>query len=240
MLEWLWRLNFYSASAAFLFLNVLIFIGALATGRIIDHFFMPIPAGRQKVTGTELMLSFSTVFINAAITSGGWLLWRQGTIRLNADGAWWQIARDTAVLVITMDLALYILHRIAHLPVFYKLAHDKHHEYRDVRVLTLFVMSPLEALGFGSLWVLTLCLFPFTIEAVAIFLNLNLFFGITAHAGVSLYPAWLQRVVSALGFTYPDFHRLHHENEAANMGFYTRIWDVLFRTEADKNKRRST
>lgn len=234
MLDWLWRLDFVSVSAVFLVLNVMIFGGALAAGYVIGRFF---PGGKTyhgKVTATELILSGSTVFINSAITSAGWLLWKAGVIRLNVAGVWWQIARDTLVLVLAMDLALYILHRIAHIPFFHKIAHYKHHEFREVRVLTLFVMSPLEALGFGTLWVFTLCFFPFTIESVAIFLNLNLFFGITAHAGVALYPEWLRRAVSAVGLTYPDFHRLHHENESANMGFYTRLWDILWGTQTIK------
>lgn len=234
MLDWLWRIDFISASAVFLLLNMMIFVGALAAGKIIERFFTPGKTTGARVTATELFLSFSTVFINSAITSAGWLLWKAGVIRLNTAGAWWQIARDTLVLVLSMDLALYILHRIAHIPFFYKIAHYKHHEYKDVRVLTLFVMSPLEALGFGTLWVFTLCFFPFTIESVAIFLNLNLFFGITAHAGVALYPEWLKRAVASVGFTYPDFHRLHHENESANMGFYTRLWDILMGTQTIK------
>lgn len=230
MLEWLWHLHFASASAVFFALNVLIFAGALVAGRVIDYYFRPDQKLPGSATATEVLLSLSTVLINTAITSAGWLLWRQGTIRLETDGVWWQVVRDTLVLVLTMDLALYLLHRLAHLPVFYKLAHYKHHEYNEVRVLTLFVMSPVEALGFGSLWVLTLCFFPSTIEAVAIFLNLNLYFGITAHCGVALYPPGVQKVLAALGLTFPDFHRAHHENEAVNIGFYTRIWDLLFGT----------
>jgi Delta7-sterol 5-desaturase len=231
MLEWIWHLSFVSASAVFLGLNILIFLGALAAGVVIDRFPSRQKTVRARATAIELVLSFSTVFINSAITSGGWLLWKQGVIRLNVTGSWWQILRDTLVLVVVMDLALYILHRIAHIPFFYKIAHYKHHEYKEVRVLTLFVMSPLEALGFGTLWVFTLCFFPFTIEAVAVFLNLNLLFGITAHAGVPLYPEPLRRVLAAVGLTYPEFHRRHHETESVNMGFYTRIWDVVFRSE---------
>lgn len=235
MLAWLWHLNFYSASAVFLALNFMIFFGALVAEKFIARFFAGSPKPR-RATGMELTLAFSTVFINSAITAGGWLLWKAGVIRLNTNGSWWQILRDTLVLVLAMDLALYVLHRIAHIPFFYKIAHYKHHEYTKVRVLTLFVMSPLEALGFGTLWVFTLCFFPFTIESVALFLNLNLYFGITAHAGVALYPAALRRLVAGMGLTYPDFHRLHHEDEAANMGFYTRIWDILFKTGREKTE----
>ncbi len=234
MLEWLWHLSFVSASAVFLGLNVLIFLGALAAGWFIDRYLARRSLPRGRITATELVLSLCTVCINSAITSAGWLLWQRGVIQLNVAGNAWQILRDTLVLVVVMDLALYVLHRIAHIPLFYKIAHYKHHEYKEVRVLTLFVMSPLEALGFGTLWVFTLCFFPFTIEAIAVFLNLNLYFGVTAHAGVALYPAGLRRACAAIGLTYPEFHGAHHENEAVNMGFYTRIWDVLFHTEGRK------
>src|SRR5690242_17311352 len=118
MLQWLWHLNFLSASAVFLALNILIFIGALLAGRFIDRFFTRQTVSLDRATVSEWMLSFSTVFINSAITSGGWLLWRAGFILLNVQGKWWDILRDSLVLILTMDLALYVLHRIAHIPFF--------------------------------------------------------------------------------------------------------------------------
>jgi Delta7-sterol 5-desaturase len=240
MLDWLWNLNLYTASLVFLISNVLIFLGALTVGKALDRIFGVNNRERpRKISTEEIGLAVSTVLINSAITSGGWYLWHASLISINTSGTFWQIARDALILLITMDAALYLLHRIAHLAIFYQLAHYKHHQYREVRVLTLFVMSPLEALGFGSLWVLTLTSFPFCIESILIFLNLNLFFGISAHCGYKLYSPGILRGLRAIGISDPDFHRMHHANEDTNLGFYTVIWDYIFRTSAASQKQSS-
>jgi sterol desaturase/sphingolipid hydroxylase (fatty acid hydroxylase superfamily) len=98
-----------------------------------------------------------------------------------------------------------------------------------VRPLTLFVMHPLEALGFGSLWVITLMLSAFSFESVIIFLQLNLYFGIAAHCGFS-HTQNGSRKPWQLAIAEPDFHLQHHRDETVNLGFYTTIWDRVFRT----------
>lgn len=213
----------------FLLLNLAILGGSIVAGQILHRLGAPAMQLRS-ISVVEWMLSLSTVTINAAISVAGWALWKSGWLTLNTTGGVLAILRDTLILVLVMDFALYVLHRIAHLPVFYRLAHFKHHEYRDVRVIALFVMHPLEALGFGSLWVFTLTLFPFTVESVLLFLNLNLYFGVTAHGGLRLYSRAVAAVLSRLALSDPDFHARHHRDEAHNLGFYTTIWDRLFRT----------
>lgn len=231
MLDWLWHLSFNGAAVVFLVLNIFIFFGALFSGVIFDR-CLPRDEHkpRPRITSAEIILSASTACINAAITAIGWLLWKAGYIRLDTEASLGIVVRDTLVLLLLMDLMLYILHRIAHLPVFYRIAHYKHHEYRQVRVLTLFVMSPLEALGFGTLWVALLCCFTSSVESVIIFLNLNLWFGILAHTGHRVFPPVVVRLLNRLYIASPDFHKEHHNDEAVNMGFYTLIWDHLFDT----------
>lgn len=229
MTTWLWSLSLAEAALFFTVLNLLILMGALCAERCVRLLFHSAPPASRH-SGHEWLLAMATVSINAVISLGGWLLWRQGWLQLNLQAGPLIIMRDTIILVLAMDLALYILHRIAHTRWFYSWAHYLHHEYRDVRMFTLFVMHPLEALGFGSLWVLTLTLFAFSVEAVVIFLQLNLYFGLAAHCGFSPYPKWLLRAMSALCISAPQFHLQHHRNEQVNLGFYTTIWDKIFST----------
>ncbi len=229
VIDWLWSLTPVTISVFFLLLNLAILAGAIAAGQMLQRFGGPLMS-LKSISLSEWLFALSTVTVNAAISVAGWALWKSGWLTLNITGGALQILRDTLILVLVMDLALYVLHRIAHLPLFYRIAHFKHHEYREVRVVTLFVMHPLEALGFGSLWVLTLTLFPFTVEAVLLFLNLNLYFGVTAHCGLRLYPRAWASVLSRFALSDPDFHARHHRDEAFNLGFYTTIWDRLFRT----------
>lgn len=231
MTTWLWSFSLAEAALFFTVLNLLILIGALCAERCIPKFFHAAPRASRH-SRREWLLALATVSINTAISVGGWLFWKQGSLQLNLQAGPLTITRDTIVLVLAMDLALYILHRIAHTRWFYSWAHYLHHEYRDVRMFTLFVMHPLEALGFGSLWVLTLTLFAFSVEAVVIFLQLNLYFGLAAHCGFSPYPMWVNRLLSVLHIASPEFHLQHHRDENLNLGFYTVIWDRLFKTSA--------
>lgn len=229
MTAWLWSLSLPETALFFSLLNASIFGGAFVAEKIAPFIFTAVPRG-PRLEPQAWLLASTTVLINAAISIGGWLFWKHGWLRLNLNANIFEIVRDTLVLVVTMDLALYILHRIAHARWFYTWAHYLHHEHREVRMLTLFVMHPLEALGFGSLWVVTLTAFNFSLEAVIAFLQLNLWFGLAAHCGFSPYPKWLARALPALFVSQPAFHFEHHRNEAVNFGFYTTIWDKLFKT----------
>ncbi len=229
MVDWLWSLNLAQVVLFFVLLNALILVGAIAAEKIAARLFAAAPPAKPLRVQAWL-LAISTVLINSAISVAGWLAWKSGFLLLNLNATPFEIVRDTLVLVLTMDFALYILHRIAHARWFYSWAHYLHHEYREVRMLTLFVMHPLEALGFGSLWVVTLTLFSFSVEAVVVFLQLNLWFGLAAHCGFSPYPAWLSKVLPALSVSPPAFHFEHHRNETVNFGFYTTIWDKLSKT----------
>lgn len=229
MIDWLWSISLNQATAFFLALNILILLGALIAEKVAARLFTTAP-GSGTPSRLELVLASSTIAINALISVAGWLLWKHGHLQLNRHADAVTIVRDTLVLVLAMDFVLYVMHRIAHMRWFYNWAHYLHHEHRDVRMLTLFVMHPLEALGFGSLWVITLTLHAFSVEAVIIFLQLNLYFGIAAHCGFTPYPKWLLRVMSALCISAPEFHLQHHRNENINLGFYTTIWDKIFRS----------
>lgn len=229
MLDWLWSMSVAEATGFFLALNILIVSGAYCLECIVPRFFKTAPQNLQH-SSLELLLMTCTVFVNAVISVAGWLLWKHGYLQLNRHAGVLTALRDTLVLVLLMDFALYVLHRIAHMRWFYGWAHYLHHKYREVRPLTLFVMHPLEALGFGSLWVITLMLSAFSVESVIIFLQLNLYFGIAAHCGFSPYPKWLSKTMAALAIAEPDFHLDHHRDETVNLGFYTTIWDRVFRT----------
>ncbi len=66
--------------------------------------------------------------------------------------------------------------------------------------------------------------------ALSAFLMLNILFGTIGHTGVeTLAPS----VAENLPFRWlgtSRFHMTHHEREETDFGFYTVIWDSLFRT----------
>ena len=98
--------------------------------------------------------------------------------------------------------------------------------------MTCLSLHPLETVGFGSLWLLLMAVYPASFVAVASYLAVNVLFGVLGHSGVEPFPtAWarhpLLKYVGSSGF-----HFQHHQDDQHNFGFYTSIWDHLFGTFA--------
>jgi sterol desaturase/sphingolipid hydroxylase (fatty acid hydroxylase superfamily) len=141
-----------------------------------------------------------------------------------------EIIADTIILFFAMDFAMYVFHRIAHHPRLYPIIHRTHHRFENPRPLTLFVLNPFETLGFGSLWLLLLVIYPAAWLSIIIYLTLNIVFGLVGHLGVEPMPdRWVDlpliRTIST-----STFHAEHHLDQEHNYGFYTLIWDRLFGT----------
>lgn len=129
-------------------------------------------------------------------------------------------------IVLLMDLLMYIFHYLVHHPVIYKILHRKHHEHVSTNFLSLFVLHPLETLGFGLMMIFVFMWYDFSIFSITIYLFINLIWGTIGHLNREFFPKWSEKVF--LGTT--KFHNQHHLNEQKNFGFYTSIWDRLFKT----------
>lgn len=84
---------------------------------------------------------------------------------------------DVVCLLIIMDASMFLLHRVAHLPVVYSRIHKTHHVYDKPRPLSLFVLHPLEVVSFGALWLLVLRLYSPSWLGLCTYLMINLAFG---------------------------------------------------------------
>ena len=82
-------------------------------------------------------------------------------------------------------------------------------------------MHPLEAAGFGALWLGLISVYSPTWAGLCVYLVLNVVSGTVGHLGVAAWPS-----VGPLAGS--DFHGEHHRDPSRNFGFYTRIWDWLF------------
>jgi sterol desaturase/sphingolipid hydroxylase (fatty acid hydroxylase superfamily) len=231
VLEWSAALSPAGAALFFLALNVALFAGSLLLGHLIIARFgfrrvtdPPSPLERQ-----EVVLAALCVVLNAGVTLAGWFLWRDGVITARR-GVGWRIGLDALVLFILMDAAMYLLHRLAHLRWVYPWLHRAHHRYDRPRPLNLFVLSPLEVLAFGALWLVVLRVYPASFVGIGLYLALNLLFGTLGHVGVEPFPnSWLDGAAGRhLGSS--TFHAGHHQHEHVNFGFYTTLWDRLFGT----------
>jgi len=224
------------AAALMLLINIATTIAALVIGYGLTRAF----AGRrvtpppEPLDRLEILLAVSCILLNSVVTFIGWWLWQAGyiTVRRDTDLAAWA---DTALLVLVIDLAMYGLHRSAHHLWLYSWLHQQHHRYHNPRPIDLFVLNPLETLGFGALWLLVLLVYPASFIGITLYMGLNLAWGIIGHLGVEpVSEEWLRRVPALRWLGSSTFHADHHQDGAVNFGFYTTLWDRLFGTYSAK------
>lgn len=211
--------------------NLLLFGLALGLGQILIRAYGTRRVGPAPppVDAREVGLALSCVGFNTLVTLAGWWLWRAGVIVIRRDTGW-RAWLDVIALLMIMDLAMYLTHRLAHLPWIYPIVHATHHRYDRPRPLDLFVLNPLEVLGFGALWLAAIWLYRSSWLGIVVYLALNLVFGMVGHLGIEPFPrSWARRrFLRQIGTS--TFHAGHHHEMNGNFGFYTLIWDRLFGT----------
>lgn len=200
--------------------NVLITCGVLVIGR---YFY------KGGYTSKEWGICVITNVLNTVVTYGGCWLWKHGWIKIGFEGSW-QILVDFLLLFVAMDLLMYVFHICIHKTFLYKAVHQLHHEAIDPKPIDLFVLHPVETIGFGSLWLLLLMVYGFNIYAIIIYLFVNVIFGLAGHLGIEPLPRSVRDmpVIKYLGTS--TFHHQHHQDIKHNFGFYTSVWDRLFNT----------
>ncbi|MBS0028585.1 sterol desaturase family protein [Chitinophaga sp. 22321] len=223
----------------FLAENTAIMIGVLIFGKVLQRRFgqaaiTTVPkASMFAYSRRQWAIAWLTTLLNTVVTYAGYWLWIQGDIRLTTTFSG-RILLDALILFFAMDLLMYVFHYLIHKTPLYKLLHTLHHEAVDPEPIDLFILHPLETLSFGALWLLLLLLCPFNIYGIIIYLIINVIFGMTGHLGMEPVPENMRQwpLLKYLGTS--TFHHTHHRNEQCNFGFYTSIWDRVFRTFNDK------
>jgi Delta7-sterol 5-desaturase len=230
-LDMLYTMPLALAALVAFVINIIQFALTLAAGHLLLVVYKQKPTSPppDPISRAEVLLAASCVLLNALVMVAGLALWRDGVIQVRL-GVDWRVPLDVIVLFFAMDFAMYVLHRAAHWRWLFPLIHATHHRYENPRPLTLFVLNPFEVLSFGLLWILLITLYPSSAWGIVIYLTLNLAFGLLGHLGVEPMPgAWLT-IPLARQVSTSTFHAEHHRDKAHNFGFYTLIWDRLFRT----------
>lgn len=229
--------NYPASNAFILFLGIN--IGIFILSELLGKWFLKkykenrITNPPGKLSGKEILLTISTILLNSVVTSLGLWLWQHNYIRISFNVSFY-IMLDFFVLFFVMDLLMYVFHRVAHIPFLYQILHQTHHNYKALRPLTLFVLNPIECLGFGALWLILLCFYSANWYAITAYLIVNVLFGLIGHLGVELFSKKMQKNKFAAFFTTSYFHAQHHNNEQHNFGFYTTFYDRLLGTISKK------
>lgn len=183
----------------------------------------------QVLTREDITLSIWVIGCNALIFIIGFILWQKDIIIVQEHTNVLLVVVEVAFLVFIMDLLMYVFHRIAHFPFFYNLIHLRHHKHESTNAISLFVLHPIEALGFGFLIILVIFVYPFSYLAISLYLFINLLWGTIGHLDKEILPKQLTGLKpGVLGST--RFHNDHHQYPHYNYGFYTVLWDKIFGT----------
>ncbi len=238
---WLREVPLGLAALAFLGMNTAVFVLSLVVGAGLVRRFAHrrITPEAPPLTRHEVVLAMACVVLNSVVTFAGLLLWRAEWIHFRADTGP-RVLVDFLVLVLVMDAAMYVMHRVAHVPFLYARLHAPHHRYVHCRPLTLFVLSPFEVLGFGGLWLAVCVAYESSWLGMMLYLTFNTLWGAIGHLGVEPFPAgWVRwPVLGRIATT--TFHAQHHLEPDSNFGFYTLLWDRLFGTLAPEPKDSAT
>ena len=226
MLAWFSSLTFYSFLAVLMAANLLMYVGSWGVVSGIQHTLRAhnLNDAEAKPTRRDYLLSFVIVLINIAVGIPGWLLWKAHRIELVENGVAY-FALDTVLLLFFFDFSMYFLHRLMHAGPLYRYIHGKHHDHVNVNGISLYVMNPAEALGFGALLIVFLIVHATNLYALLLYLTLNWIYGTMGHSGIPIRSRILRWF---LGDT--EFHHQHHARQGGNYGFYTPLWDRLFGT----------
>lgn len=231
MLHYLQHCSLTEALLFFWITNIAVFLGSVLLCWLLGIIFHQrrIFDQWQPLHKIEMVAAASAIVLNAIISVIGWYLWHKGFIDIKNRGMGRSIV-DCLLMIMVMDFGMYIFHRLAHVPLIYRLIHRFHHRHETTNPVSLFVLHPLEVLGFGSLMLVFLLVYPMSLYGLMGYLALNILFGTLGHSGVEPFPRILKKIPGLRNIGTSTFHAEHHEHPHYNFGFYTLIWDRIFGT----------
>jgi sterol desaturase/sphingolipid hydroxylase (fatty acid hydroxylase superfamily) len=111
-----------------------------------------------------------------------------------------------------------------------------HHKSKYVSPLSALSMHPIEALVNQGALVILFFLFPIHTSHVHLWAAVTIAYTTYLHLGVEIYSEkFLNTKVGKLIYTATE-HAKHHSYFTGNYGFYTLIWDRLFKTINNEKK----
>lgn len=181
---------------------------------------------QRQSSKQEWLLALVTGSVNTAVTVAGFWLWQRGWVSFRSV-PWWADVLYAAGLTLFMDLMMFGGHFIGHRGLPFRFVHGLHHRFEAPVVIDLFVMHPIESVGFGSLWLIAALSVDLPVAGILLFAAINYLFGLAGHLGTEIVPDRIRRSVVFDVVATPAFHALHHRNPETNLGFYTVVWDRL-------------
>ncbi|RZJ53469.1 MAG: fatty acid hydroxylase family protein [Flavobacterium sp.] len=224
--NWLGYLSHYNLITLFVFFlieNTVLFYFSIVFGKIIEP-------ENTILKKSDVKWLVSTIICNTFITLLGYKLYEFGIMKIDFSPSLLSVILDTLLLIVLMDFFMFCFHYLVHhLKWFYPI-HKLHHTHVETSVYSLFVLHPVETLGFGFIWLFLISIIEFNYASVIVYLILNLSYGIFGHLKTDIFPNFWYSNYFTKWISTTKFHSNHHKNESHNYGFYFTIWDKIFKT----------
>lgn len=224
--NWLQTLSQYNLiflSVFFLIENALLLLFSVLIAKTIEF-------DNTQLNKSDRKWVITTLICNTLITLLGFELYCFNIIRIDFSLSIFSIFTDTFVLVILMDFCMFCFHYLVHQLKWFYPIHKLHHTHIETNVYSLFVLHPIETLGFGSIWLFLISIIEFNYISIIVYLLLNLLYGIFGHLKKDVFPEFWYTNYFTKWISTTKFHASHHKNESHNYGFYFTIWDKNFKT----------
>ena len=147
-----------------------------------------------------------------------------------SDHGWLYYFGIIPVIFLIYDFYFYLTHVIMHNKRLFNVFHLTHHKSKEISPITALSMDPLEAIINHGALLLLFFLFPIHTSHVYLWVAMTITYTTYLHLGTELFSKkFLQTKVGKLIYT-TTAHSEHHLKFKGNYGFYTLIWDRLFKT----------
>lgn len=223
---WLYHLNsFGDFNLLWIFFieNLILIILSIFVGLIIEF-------QNTVLNKKDFKWIFSTLVCNTLVTFIGFKLFILNYIQLSFEFSIPSFLVDLLWITVAMDFLMFVFHYFIHKLKWFYTLHKHHHLHIETNVYSLYVLHPIETLGFGTLWLMVIMLFDFNFYSVSIYLILNLTYGILGHLKSDIFPKFWSKNVLTKWISTTTFHNHHHKDEEKNFGFYFTFWDKIFKT----------
>lgn len=231
MLETLMKVGYGELIVYGLIINFGIFIGSMGLYAVLSNFPKARKMGNQHpISGSDITLSLITVICNTLVFLLGVLLWKYGFIQLSEQQQWWRVLAELLFLTLIMDFLMYVFHRAVHFVRQFRKLHERHHQHQSTNLLSLFVLHPIESIGFGLMMLAVIYVIPFSAIGISLYLALNSLWGTIGHLHHTVLPPFWLKLAKRSYICTSEFHYLHHQHPDFNFGFYSSVWDVVFKT----------
>jgi lathosterol oxidase len=192
---------------------------ALGIGAVVDQ--RPLRDGQ---IGHEITRSLITILVFGVYGLVTFLAWRVGLVSVDLRASWPKIVFDIVLLLAWNEVHFYCLHRLLHTRWLYRHVHRIHHESVAPTPFSTYSFHWLEAALLGSVMILPMLFFTFSLIALLALPVLSIAFNSIGHCNYNVFAKHPSLHSASLE------HSMHHLRVSGNYGFYLPFLDTWANT----------